>query len=229
MHPFLFHLQQLAFPHFCIHCKEKLFGKENFMCLHCNEVLPLVGDYLPNNDTEKILFGRLKFQFASSLLYFQHDNIVQKLMHELKYNNNQEVGEWLGYMMGKHIASMQLDPDSTMLLPVPLSTQKYKIRGYNQSEIIAIGISNETKIPLAPKQLLRIKNTTTQTKKTREERYQNMIEAFEIKDAILMTNKHIILIDDIITTGATIEACGLVLQKIDGVQISVLVAAIANF
>jgi ComF family protein len=138
------------------------------------------------------------------------------------------MGEWLGYQLGKQLAEIPMAIDDNILLPVPLSAKKIAWRGYNQSEVIAEGISKITKIPIAHNNLLRIKNTETQTRKNRLERYTNMADAFEIGNTAAIEGKQIILVDDVITTGATLESCALTLLKIPKVKVSVLCGAIAT-
>jgi ComF family protein len=228
MHPLFFHLTQLIYPTLCQSCKEKIYGTEYFLCLNCTKSLPLVGDYHQNNPTEKIFWGRFPFGFAYSYLYFQKDNITQHILHGLKYQSKKEMGEWLGYQLGKQLAEIPMAIDDNILLPVPLSAKKIAWRGYNQSEVIAEGISKVTKIPIAHNNLLRIKNTETQTRKNRLERYTNMADAFEIGNTAAIEGKQIILVDDVITTGATLESCALTLLKIPKVKVSVLCGAIAT-
>jgi ComF family protein len=227
MHPLFSNLIKLVYPKLCAACQCSNEGSDMFLCLECLRVMPLVGDYHSNNATEKIFWGRFNFGYAYSLLYFQKDNIAQTMIHDLKYKGQENVGEYIGYQLGKQLQQIPMAVDDNILLPVPLSSKKIAQRGFNQSDVIAQGISNRTQIPIAHDNLLRIKNTETQTQKSRLERYTNMSEAFEIGNTKNIEGKHIIIVDDVITTGATIESCALALLKIPKVKVSVLCGAIA--
>jgi ComF family protein len=227
MHPLFSNIIKLIYPKLCTHCQQQNDGSNMFLCLDCLRTMPLIGDYHPNNETEKIFWGRFDFGYAYSLLYFQKDNMAQNMIHDLKYKGREEVGEYIGYQLGKQLEQIPMAVDDNILLPVPLSAKKIAMRGFNQSDIIAQGISAKTKIPIAHNNLLRIKNTDTQTRKSRLERYTNMSEAFEIGNTKNIEGKHIIIVDDVITTGATIESCALALLKIPKVKVSVLCGAIA--
>jgi ComF family protein len=227
MHPLFSNIIKLIYPKLCTHCQKQNDGSNMFLCLDCLRTMPLIGDYHPNNETEKIFWGRFDFGYAYSLLYFQKDNMAQNMIHDLKYKGREEVGEYIGYQLGKQLEQIPMAVDDNILLPVPLSAKKIAMRGFNQSDIIAQGISAKTKIPIAHNNLLRIKNTDTQTRKSRLERYTNMSDAFEIGNTKNIEGKHIIIVDDVITTGATIESCALALLKIPKVKVSVLCGAIA--
>jgi ComF family protein len=228
MHPLFFNLQQLLFPTICEVCDAKLQSDDHFLCLDCTKALPLIGDYHSKNNTEKIFWGRFDFGFAYSLLYFQKENMAQNLIHGFKYKGKINIGEWLGYKLAQQIKQIPMAMDDNVLLPVPLSNQKIAKRGFNQSEVIAQAISKYTGIPIAH-ELLRIKNTDTQTKKSRFQRYTNMTEAFEVLDAKNIAGKQIILVDDVVTTGATLESCAKAIINIPKVKVSIVCAAISSY
>jgi ComF family protein len=227
MHPLLFELKQLIFPRACLGCNKQLYSHHHFLCLNCTSVLPLIGGYKIENQTEKIFYGRFPFGFAYSHLYFQKGNSIQTLMHHFKYHGLQEIGIWLGNQIGEEIKTISAIVDDTILIPVPLNDKKQYQRGFNQSQILAEGIAETSGIPIADKSLLRTVNTSTQTKKNRLERLQNMANVFEVGDAKALEGKHIILIDDIITTGSTLEACALELLKIPKTKLSIVTAALS--
>jgi ComF family protein len=228
MHPVFNHILDLVYPHVCIACQKTNANKQFYLCFSCLQGMPFVGDYAKDNPTEKLFWGRFSFGFAYSLLYFQKNNIAQHLMHALKYRAELEAGEYIGQQLGKQLLQISDTVDDNILLPVPLSAQRLAQRGYNQAEVIANGIHTVTGIPIANQNILRIKNTETQIRKSRVERYNNMMQAFEIDNAQQIQGKHVIIVDDTITTGATIESCALAVLQVPKVKVSVVCGAIAS-
>ncbi len=229
MHPLLHHISQLIFPASCFACGAQLPSNHFFLCFACNTSMPYVGDYTTNNFTEKTLWGRAPFVFADSLLYFQKEGLTQKIIHQLKYKNQPQVGEWLGIQMGKKMLKMPSALwQNAILVPVPLSPKRQQQRGYNQSMEIALGIQQVTQLPISENGILRLQNTETQTHKNRMDRLANMKNAFAADSKKVEAAAHIILIDDVITTGATLESCSnTLLANEASTKISVLAAAIA--
>jgi competence protein ComFC len=219
---------QLIYPNFCAGCNSSLQSAEQVICNNCHKHLAVTGKYVIRNATEKLFLGRLNLMHASSLLYFQKDSISQNLIHALKYNGKYTVASLLGQMMANHIKEAEWPLQNAVLLPVPLSPNRLQKRGYNQSMLIAKAISDSLCIPISNDIIYRIRNTESQTRKDRLERLQNMTDAFGIKNAASFENKHVIIIDDVITSGATIEACYNTLHRVENINISVLCAAIAD-
>lgn len=174
------------------------------------------------------LWGRFQFLQANAFLHFSKGGKVQNLIHELKYNNSPETGYRLGELYGNALIKHEGWVMPELIVPVPLHKKKLKKRGYNQSEFIAAGLSASLKIPVETNLLSRRNETETQTRKSRYNRYENMKDAFAVNKEEKFTGKHLFLIDDVITTGATFEACALALRSIEGIQLSIGAIAFAE-
>lgn len=219
----------LFFPDLCAACGKNLFKHEQVFCTNCIFHLPYTNHHQdPKNRVARQFWGRFPFVQAGAYVYFQKGNKVQNLMHQLKYNNRPECG----YRMGELYAyTLKRSVDWVMpdaILPVPLHPDKKKKRSYNQSEFIARGMASILKIPVISDNLLRAANTETQTRKSRFDRYQNLQNAFLIREPKTLNSKHLLLVDDVITTGATLEACSIELLKLTNVRISIASLAFAD-
>jgi ComF family protein len=196
----------LLFPNLCVGCNGVLLAAEQHICTHCIEHFPETKFHtLPENQLEKAFWGRIKIERAFSFLTFRKQGIVQKILHELKYSNNPELGVMLGQMYGSKLHEYGLYFD--VILAIPLHEKKEKLRGYNQSDCFAQGLAQSLKCEHLKNVIVRDKFTETQTKKGRFDRWLNVGDVFGIKSPALIQNKKILLVDDVITTGATIEAC----------------------
>lgn len=219
---FFKNILHLLYPDICIGCGSDLKSGNNVMCADCIDQLPVTEFYRhESNPVEKIFRGRLPLVTASAHTYFTKDSVVQNLLHSLKYGNNKEAGRYMGRMLGKKLKTCAWNNDLSALIPLPLHFAKQKKRGYNQAALICDGISSEMDIPVLADIMVRRKNTATQTHKTRIERWNNMESKFELVKPACIMNKHILLVDDVITTGATLEACGSALLKTEGVRLSI--------
>ena len=219
----------IIFPYNCANCDSDTLNQDSFLCSKCFTLLPATGFFdVANNPVEKIFYGRVKIESAASGFYFNKHSIMQNLISQLKYRDNKEAGIFLGKQIGKYLNDSERFNTVDVIVPVPLNTQKEKKRGYNQSLIIAEGIVQEFKRPILNNLILRSSNTESQTKKSRSARFQNMQNVFEINNNILIDFKHILIIDDVITTGATLESCCTVLHSLDGIKISIASVAIAQ-
>ena len=219
-------LSHLFYPHICVHCRVPLITKESILCLRCLNHLPQTDHYhLPENDTMLRLAGRFPFSHAVSFCYFTPEGLLQELLHQLKYHNKKEIGYFLGREFGKALHHQPWLSDIDSIIPVPLHPKKQARRGFNQSQLIAHGLSETSSIPVAADALIRIKNTESQTRKTRQERTDNMLRAFELTQDL--SNKHILLLDDVLTTGATIESCAQVLLTAPQASVSVATIGLA--
>jgi ComF family protein len=218
----------LMFPELCVVCGISLQRNEHLLCITCLHGIPKTNYHLiEGNPIEKRFWGKVPIYRATSYFFFQKGSSFQKLLHILKYKGNKEIGE----LMGKYAAIDLLDsPDFTsidVILPVPLHPKKYKSRGYNQSEWISKGLSVVLNKPLDITTLIRIHENATQTKKSVFERYKNTEGIFELKDKNIFAGKHILLVDDVLTTGSTLEACVRVLLETPEIKISIFTLAVA--
>ncbi|MBQ6305282.1 MAG: ComF family protein [Bacteroidales bacterium] len=219
----------LFYPRVCAACGESLLKDEETVCLKCRYLLPKTGYELnPDNPLAQTFYGRVKFHAVTACFFFAKSGKVQHLIHELKYKGNKEAGVFLGQQLGETIKDAPLFQGIDYLIPVPLHPKREKQRGYNQSLMIAKGINEVTGIPIGDKYLIRAVNTATQTKKSAEERYKNVKDIFEVRFPEELEGKHVLLIDDVLTTGATLESCAHQLENISGIVVSAATAACAG-
>jgi len=211
----------LLFPHICSGCGSDILNKQSTLCIRCMEAMPETNFELhPENPVEKKFWGRLAIQQATAQYYFTRESLMQHLMHQFKYKRNRELGLQLGQMMGESIKkSGRFAVDA--LVPLPLFPAKEKIRGYNQATILCEGMAESLHVPVLNGVVIRSKHTETQTKKGRIERWQNMEGKFILIKPEVVSNKHLLLVDDVVTTGATLEACGTELLKAENVRLSI--------
>jgi len=202
---------------------------DNLLCLQCVNDLPHTNFAMhANNPVEKIFWGRLALTAAMSEFYFAKGTLIQALIHEFKYKNNKDVGLYLGVMMGSSLLNNNRFTNVDALIPLPLFADKEFKRGYNQATILCNGMSEVMGIPVIKNNVIRKRFTETQTKKHRTERWQNVEGSFEINNAQEIKDKHILLVDDVVTTGATLEACGIEILKIEGTKLSIATLAFAS-
>jgi ComF family protein len=217
------------YPHTCIGCGSDIIEKENFLCLECINELPHTNFALhSNNPLEKFFWGRMPVTSGMSEFYFSKASAIQNCIHEFKYKGNIKLGLYLGRMMGKSILNSNRFSNIDLLIPLPLFTRKEFKRGFNQSSILCNGINEITNIPVMVNNVIRIKATETQTKKGRIERWENVEKSFSVADAETLKGKHVLLVDDVITTGATIEACGSQILKVEDAKLSIASLAFAT-
>lgn len=219
----------LLYPKLCPACGDHLPLKNQKLCFTCDAAIPLTNYHLldENPVTEKFA-GRVKIEKGGALFKFTKEGRVQKVIHQLKYQNKPEIGVNLGEMYGREVQENNPFQSVDMIIPVPLHPKKEKKRGYNQSDMIAQGLSKSLGKPWKRNILIRSEYTTTQTKKSNVERFANVENAFVINNSKLIENKHILLVDDVLTTGATFEACILKLQEVKNVKVSVMVLGFAE-
>jgi ComF family protein len=219
-------LTHLFFPHICAGCGTDILSKEQLLCVRCNRRLPLTNYHKhADNPVEKSFWGRIPVTHAMSYLYFNKNSIVQQLMHQFKYKGNQEIGTYFGRKMGTALQECERLEPPDFLVPLPLHYLRQRQRGYNQAEVICRGMSESLGIPVLDHAVLRESRTSTQTQKSRASRWENMEGRFTLKDPGIIENKHVILVDDVITTGATLEACGQELLKASGLMLSIATLA----
>jgi ComF family protein len=218
----------LLFPNLCVVCNESLLRNEHHICYCCLNSVPKTNYHLStDNPIEKRFWGKVSFHRATAFFFFQKGSPFQKLLHALKYKGNKEIGE----VLGKYAAAELLDsPDFAsidVIIAVPLHPKKYKLRGYNQSEYIANGLSAVLGKPQDTTTLCRVRENTTQTKKGVFARYENTEGIFELTNKNTLIGKHVLIVDDVLTTGSTIEACISALSTIDDIKISIFCLAVA--
>lgn len=225
---YLTDVYRLFYPKLCGACNTALYKGEQHICFVCSNNLPFTDfEKLKSNPVEKVFQGRIDVAFATSLLYFSRSTKTQNILHQIKYNNRKQLAIYLGNLLGERIKSTHEQLNFDVIIPVPLHPKKLQIRGYNQSSYIAKGIAEVLNIPIAEHIIKRKINTATQTKKTRVERWQNINNAFELNKKIKLNYNHILLVDDVLTTGATIEACANSLNSKQNLKISVATLAMA--
>ena len=178
-----------------------------------------------NNPIEKIFWGRISIAAAHSEFHFSKESLIQELIHQLKYKGNTAIGIYLGELMGKTLLTSNRFDKIDALIPLPLYPDKEHKRGYNQAAVICDGMSAVMNVPVIKNMVLRQRQTDTQTKKHRIERWENVAGSFIIKDESKLKGKNLLLVDDVITTGASLEACGTVIATIDGVKLSIATLA----
>lgn len=212
----------LLYPHNCAGCGSDLLENDQEICMHCYSNLPETNfaDY-DGNPIEKIFYGRLPVSKATAGYYFHKQSVLQRLVHQLKYKGNKEVGWQLGKWLGLQLKSSNRFDGIDALVPLPLFPDKEKRRGYNQSTILCEGIADVLQLPVLNNAVTRKHYTDTQTKKGRSDRWTNVDNSFAIANAELLANKHVLLVDDVITTGATLEACGTALKTVQGLTLSI--------
>lgn len=219
----------LFYPHLCTACASDLLEKDHLLCLECIRDLPHTNfALLENNYVENIFRGRMHVFSAHSEFYFSKGQIVQLLIHELKYKANKAIGRYLGNVMAKSLLQSARFRDIDCLVPLPLYADKELKRGYNQSAIICEGIMDAMGIPAPPGVVIRQRATETQTRKHRDARWQNVQGSFVVTNPDLLQGKKILLVDDVITTGASIEACGQAILGIPGTRLSIATLAHAT-
>ncbi len=219
----------LFFPNTCVTCNRQLVKNEEVICLHCLYHLPRTNFHLcEDNPVAKTFWGRVPVKKATAYYYFAKGSKFRKLIHQLKYKGSTEIGIFLGEQFALELLQTEFLNDIHKIVPVPLHPAKEKKRGYNQSYFIALGMSKCAKIPLDVKTLKRITASESQTRKTRFERWRNVEEKFSLSNPENFANQHILLIDDVITTGATIESCAQAVLSVQGTKVSVASLAYAN-
>jgi ComF family protein len=219
-------LADLILPRVCPVCRENLSGVEREICLDCLSSLPYTYFWsYKNNPAEELFWGKVYFQRASSLFFYGDDSPYRHLVHELKYNGRSGIGTLLGSMLGRRLKDSGYYNDIDFVVSVPVHPFKYWMRGYNQATIIAKAVAGELNVNVIKGALSKRAFASSQTKMDPENRWKNAVESFSLASASKVEGKHILLIDDVLTTGATLEACGSALLCADGCRVSVATLA----
>lgn len=218
----------LLFPVVCAACGKALYKSESCFCTSCLYHLPKTNFHLSNdNPVAKIFWGRINIHSATSFYTFNKGGSVQHLIHALKYKGQKNVGRKLGKIYGYELRKNPSFSRADLIIPVPLHAKKLRKRGYNQSACFAEGLAETMHVPVDSHILVRLFESETQTRKSRFTRWKNVEQLFEVKNEQAIANKHILLVDDVVTTGSTLEACAQALLKINGVQVSIATIAYA--
>lgn len=219
----------LFYPETCVSCGNGLYKHESEICNRCYLDLPKSEFHRDElNPVARLFHGRADVLMAGSYYLFHKSGNVQKILHQLKYKGNRKVGITLGKWYGDDLKQVPGFRDAHFLIPVPLHEKKLRRRGYNQSSCFAEGLAQSMNIELKEDLLVRNTETETQTRRGRFDRWLNVNEKFELKDPEALRHKHVILVDDVVTTGATLEACVQELKKAEGVKVSIATIAFAQ-
>lgn len=199
----------LFFPRYCLACSVALVKGEETLCTRCIFNLPKTNYDIEDNLVKDRLLGRLPLRYAVAFLKFKKRGHVQRLLHELKYNHHPEIGVKLGKVLGKELKERGLESAFDLIIPVPLHDTRKRKRGYNQSAKFAEGLSYALGVPWDESISIRQKKTATQTNRSRGQRWENVKDVFSISPTSTLKGSRVLLVDDVITTGATLEACGM--------------------
>jgi ComF family protein len=201
---------------------------EQCLCMYCSEDLPRTRFHDdPMNSVEQLFRGKVELVAASAFLVFNNGGMVQRMLHRLKYHHDMQLGLFMGRLMAEDVMSCTRFADVDCFLPVPLHPRKQHMRGYNQSQILVNGMCQRWNLPAVGKDLMRVVRTPTQTKRNRLDRWLNVKEAFHLPDPAKLSGKHVLIVDDVVTTGATLEGCIKALSVVPDIRISLYTAACA--
>jgi ComF family protein len=219
----------LLFPELCQSCGNSLVAGEELLCLDCRYHLPFTNFHLkPDNMVAQQFWGKIDLEGAYAMCYFTKGEKMQHLMHNFKYKGNQKIGNLLGSIAGEQLLKSPVFKGVDVIIPVPLHKSRLRKRGYNQSMCFAEGLSEKMEIPVDENNLIRLRATETQTHRSRFSRFENMQQVFTLINPEALRNQHVLLVDDVVTTGSTLEACGVELLKIEGLKLSIATIACAE-
>jgi len=216
----------LLFPRVCYGCGEYLLRNENLICTECYVSIPRTDFHLNEaNPVAQIFWGRCMIEKSAAFSFYERGSRIRKIIHALKYKGVKELGNLMGRIYANQLSESGFFDGIDIIIPVPLHPSKQKKRGYNQSECICGGISEVSGLPVNTSVLRRVSSSATQTRHSRYERWLNVEGIFRVTDYDTLKNKHVLLVDDVITTGATIESCVTELLKTEGIKVSVIALA----
>lgn len=220
-------IRDFFFPRICVCCGKLLFSQEEGLCVSCMSSLPLTGiRNTPENEMERLFWGIFPIERATSLYYYARGGSVSKILHGMKYYGRKRLCGQMGRVIATELSNTGFFDGIDCIIPVPLHKSRLRDRGYNQSEMLAKGISELTSIPVITDALVRTHNNATQTHKSASERWENAEGLFKItRNAYSLHSKHLLLVDDVLTTGATISSCIDALKTVESVKISIVTLA----
>ena len=219
---------ELLYPRLCLVCGDRLIDQEELVCLSCLHHIPRTRFHLEeDNPVAQLFYGRVHLEHATAFFYFRKGSRYQKILHHLKYKGLKELGELMGRQLGLDLLQSPHFSKVDAICPVPLHPKKEQKRGYNQSWWIAKGLAEQIQKPMADNHLERIAFSSTQTRKSRFERWENVEGIFKVKNPEELSGKHILLVDDVVTTGSTLEACASAMLSDDTVKVSIATLGVA--
>jgi len=219
----------LVYPELCVACNRELPAADTCFCLPCSlRLVPFQMDRPTDNAFTDRFWGRVPVEWGVSAYHFSRKSPVQKALHQLKYRNNPDVGVKMGRHLAVKMKSNPLVPSFDLIIPVPLHQARERLRGYNQSAMFARGISEIMDVPVRTDCVKRVLATSSQTRKKRMERFSNVSEVFAVMKPDVLKGKRILLVDDVLTTGATLELCAAALSQVEGVRTGMATIAIAD-
>ena len=218
----------LLFPSLCVSCGKSLYRNEGMICTQCLYKMPKTNyHFLKDNPVSRLFWGRINIESATACYFFDKGSRFRGLIHKMKYRGQKEIGYELGKIYGSELKESKLFNSTELIVPVPLHPKKERKRGYNQSEWVAKGIAESMGIMMNTGSVYRAVNTESQTRKGRYERWTNVENIFKISNPEDLENKHILIVDDVITTGSTLEACAYAILQLKGTKISCATLAMA--
>ncbi|WP_246000742.1 ComF family protein [Pontibacter diazotrophicus] len=224
-------LVSLLFPKSCYACDGAMARGEKYICTKCSVKLPYTDSHVYGatelNPLQRRFWGKVPVRFAFSYLHFMPKGRVQRLLHKLKYRGAKELGEHLGQRYGSLLSDHYYPEQFDVVVPVPLHKYKLRRRGYNQAESFSTGLAQAMQLPHNARALLRTIDTSTQTRKNRLDRWQNVEQVFQVQQPQVVQGKRVLLVDDVMTTGATLEACAVALLEAGAAEVSVVTIAAA--
>ena len=226
---FLSPLLDLLYPRLCLACNKEVRPTKGILCVHCQYELPETRQWLQlENAFTEVFWGRVPIVSGAALYFFSKMGRVQHLVHQLKYEHKPEIGWQLGLQLGVRLRGQAHFQKIDGIVPVPLHPKKQQVRGYNQAEELGKGIAQAMDLPIWPAALVRQENSGSQTRKSRQERAHNVQQVFALGQGEGLAGQHILLVDDVLTTGATLETCASLIANIPGVQVSLATLAMAD-
>lgn len=219
-------LISLLFPRICFGCGNQLLRNEAVICTDCYVLIPRTNYHMmEDNPVSQLFWGRCRMEKAAAFSFYARGSRIRKLIHSMKYKGIREIGYELGKIYGLSLKSSGFTDGVDLIVPVPLHPLKKRRKGFNQSEVISQGLSEATGLPVDNTSFIRVSASETQTKRARYERWINVEGIFRVVDENKLKRKHILLVDDVITTGSTIESCACEIQKVEGTKTSVVALA----